>query len=357
VGGRRMKMKKVCFFILGVVSFALIVVGWSTSGAAVELKYSTYVAPTSWHGEMHQWWANEVDKRTGGKVKIKIFWMESLTKHKDGLPSVQTGMCDLTWLSSTYHPSQLPLFLILDNPGNFGNDYVASTMAIMDTLEKEPNIRAELDRENIIQMMPHISGHTQLAMKKCLDKFTDIRGKTLRTYGGARAKYYEGLGANPIFMPYPDIYEAVDRGTISAYDCAVVLSHGFKHYEVTKCIYMINSGGSLASGVFMNLKTFKGLPADIQKTLLDLRREYGAKMAQKQMDDEAKYFNEWKTKYGVLLKELTAEDRKLNTEAVKKAQEYMLKKQESDGHGAVRKVWDQFMAARKKYEDERAKKK
>jgi TRAP-type C4-dicarboxylate transport system substrate-binding protein len=120
---------------------------------------------------------------------------------------------------------------------------------------------------------------------------------------------------------------------------------------------MINSGGSLASGVFMNLKTFKGLPADTQKTLLDLRREYGAKMAQKQMDDEAKYFNEWKTKYGVLLKELTAEERKLNTEAVKKAQEYMLKKQESDGHGAVRKVWDQFIAARKKYEDERAKKK
>ena len=39
----------------------------------VTLKYSTYVAQTSWHGEMHQWWANEVDKRTGGKVKIKIF--------------------------------------------------------------------------------------------------------------------------------------------------------------------------------------------------------------------------------------------------------------------------------------------
>jgi hypothetical protein len=80
-------------------------------------------------------------------------------------------------------------------------------------------------------------------------------------------------------------------------------------------------------------------------------------MAQKQMDDEAKYFNEWKTKYAVVLKELTPEERKLNTEAVKKAQEYMLMKQESDGHGAVRKVWDYFMAARKKYEGERAKKK
>ena len=37
----------------------------------VTLKYSTYIAPTSWHGELHQWWASEVDKRTGGKFKIQ----------------------------------------------------------------------------------------------------------------------------------------------------------------------------------------------------------------------------------------------------------------------------------------------
>lgn len=346
--------------VLGMI-FALALL--ATPGTAAEpfkpvtLKYSTYVAQTSWHGELHQWWGNEVEKRTGGKVKIQNFWMESLTKHKDGLPSVQSGMCDLTWLSSTYHPSQLPLFLITDNPFNFGNDYVASVQAITETMEKEPNLKAELERENIIQMMPHISGHTQLASKKCFASLADLKGKTLRTYGGGRAKYYESLGANPIFMPYPEIYEAIDRGTISAYDCAIVLSHGFKHYEVTKCILLTNSGGSLASGVFMNLKTFKSLPGDIQKTLLDLRKEYGMKMAQKQMDDEAKYFKEWNTKYGVTLKSLTPQEQKINLEAGKQAQEYMLKKQESDGHGAVRKVWDYYMTARKKYEGERAQKK
>ena len=65
----------------------------------------------------------------------------------------------------------------------------------------------------------------------------------------------------------------------------------------------------------------------------------------------------WNTKYGVTLKSLTPEEQKINLEAGKQAQEYMLKKQESDGHGAVRKVWDYYMAARTKYEDERARKK
>lgn len=329
----------------------------AADASPVTLKYSTYVTEQSWHGEMHSWWAKEVDKRTGGKVKIKIFWMESLTKHKDGLQAVQTGMTDLTWLSSTYHPSQLPLFMIMDNPGNFGNDYVSAVLALYDTMENQKELKAELERENIIQMMPHISGHTQLMTKKCFDSLADLKGKTLRTYGGARAKYYEILGANPIFMPYPDIYEAVDRGTISAFDGAVVLSNGFKHYEVAKCIHMTNSGGSLASGVFMNLKTFKGLPQNVQKILLDLRKEYGMKMAQKQFDDEQTYYKEWNAKYGVSIRNLSDADQKVNQNAIKVAQDFMVKKQESAGFKETGKVWNYYLAALKKYEAERAKKK
>jgi len=323
----------------------------------VTLKYSHYVAQTSWHGELNQWWANEVEKRTGGKVKVKIFWMDSLTKIKDGLPSVQSGMAEMGWISSTYHPSQLPLFLVLDNVFNFGDDYVSSVMAITDAMENEPNLKAELERENIIQVIPHCSGHAQIGSKKIMS-LADLKGKTLRTYGGSRTNYYTNLGANPIFMAFPDLYEAMDRGTIDAIgDMAVVLASGFKLYEVCKTVLLINAGGSLASGGFMNLKVFKGLPPDIQKTLLDLRRDYGAKMAQKESDDEVKYYKEWNTKHGVTIKGLSPEEQKINVEAGKAAQEAFIKQQESKGAPAARKVWDYYMAARLKHEAERAKKK
>ena len=148
----------------------------------------------------------------------------------------------------------------------------------------------------------------------------------------------------------------MDRGTIDAFDCAIVLSTGFKHYEVTKCLHLINAGGSLVAGGFMDLKVFRSLPQDIQKIILDLRREYGLMMAQKQWDDEQKYYKEWNAKYGVTIKPLSPEDQKTNLEAGKKAQEYFLKQQESSGHGAARKVWDYYMGARLKYEAERVKK-
>ena len=319
----------------------------------VTLKLSTYVGANTWNGELNQYWANEVEKRTGGRIKIKIFWMDSLVKSKDALPGVQSGMTDFAWISSTYHPSNLPLLLMVDNLLNFGQDYVAATLALLESLEKEPNLKAEMERENIILVAPHITGST-LATKKCFSSISDLKGKTVRTYGGPRIKYYEYLGMNPVFMPYSDIYEALDRGTITAFDMGVILSTGFRHYEVVKCLYMQDIGGVIGSGIFLNMGTFKKFPADIQKIFLDLRRDYGVYMAQKIQRDEAQYFREWETQHGVTIRHPSPEDRAKILDACHRAQEYIIKKQESEGHGAARKVWDFYTSALKKYEEKKS---
>ena len=324
----------------------------------ITLKFADSIVENSWFGQQHKWWASEVGKRTGGKVKVQIFWMESLVKWKDMLSGIQSGMADLGWIGATYHPSNLPLNLTFTNPFNIREDYVTSILAALDTVENEPNLKAEFERENVILLGSHISGMVQLASKKCISSMAGLKGKTLRTWGGGRAKYYEYLGANPIFMAYTDIYEAIDRGTISAFDMSWLLSNTFKHYEVVKCILMTNSGGAIGGdGIFMNLKVFRNFPQEVQKMLLDLRKEYAERYAKNLMDIESNYLREWETKYGVTMKYLTPEDQKINFEAGKRAQEYFLKKQESEGHTAAPKVWNYYMNALKKYEDQRARKK
>jgi TRAP-type C4-dicarboxylate transport system substrate-binding protein len=354
-----MKMKKMWFLFSGL--FLILVVALAglpnlCLGAEefkpMTLKFSTYVGGNTWNGELNQYWANEVEKRTGGRIKVKIFWLDSLVKSKDALPGVQSGMTDFAWISSTYHPSNLPLFLMVDNLLNFRQDYVAATLALLETCEKEANLKAEMERENIILVAPHITGST-LATKKCFSSISDLKGKTVRTYGGPRIKYYEYMGMNPVFMPYSDIYEAIDRGTITAFDMGVLLSTGFRHYEVVKCLYMQDIGGVIGSGIFLNLGTFKKFPPDIQKIFLDLRRDYGVYMAQKIQGDEAQYLREWETKYGVTIRYPSPEDRQKILDACHKAQEYIIKKQESEGHAASRKVWDFYTSALKRYEEKK----
>lgn len=357
-------MKKIYWVIAVAVSLLGVMLLSSQMAVAADtfkpitLKFADTVPEKSWYGDQHKWWANEVEKRTGGKIKIQIFWMESLVKWKDMLQGVQSGMADIGWITATYHPSNLPLWFILDNMFNYRQDYVAAVLASMDTLDNEPNIKAELEREKIFLLGSHISGQAQVGLKRSINSIKDLKGKTFRTVGGAKTLYWQNIGVNPVFMPFGDLYEAVDRGTIFGIgDLAITLAHTFKLYEVVKTMYMHNGGGVVAGGLCINTDVYKRLPQDLQRVLLDLRREYGIRYGQGTMDLEASLYNEWQTKYGVKVQYPTPEDQAVITAAGEKANDTMIKKQESEGHKATRKVWDYYLKSLKKYEDERAKKK
>lgn len=66
---------------------------------------------------------------------------------------------------------------------------------------------------------------------------------------------------------------------------------------------------------------------------------------------ESGFIEKWKAQYGVTIQKLSPQEDKIAREAGKKAQEWFLNKQESDGHPA-RKVWDYFQKSQAKYEQE-----
>jgi TRAP-type transport system periplasmic protein len=355
-------MRKKGSLIALVVSLLFAAIAFSSSVIAAEtfkpvtLKFAHMVTENSYVGKHHQWWANEVEKRSGGKIKIQIFWMESLVKGKDMLQGVKSGIADLGYFGVTYFPSNFPLFIVVDNIFNVHQDYVAAILALLETLEKQPDLKAEVEREKMVLVGPYISGSAPIGTKKCFDSIKDLKGKNVRITGGVRTAFYSNLGANPISMPYTDIYEALDRGTIAAFDMGLMISHGFKHYEVVKCCYISNTGSGIGGGIFLNAEVFKNFPKEIQEMLLDLSKEFGVRYAQDLMETEKGIMSEWQTKHGVTIRYPSPEDQKIILEAAEKANEEMLKKQEAAGHKAVRKVWDYYRSALKKYEDQRTKK-
>jgi TRAP-type C4-dicarboxylate transport system substrate-binding protein len=109
-------MKRIHRLVVIAISLTFLFTLLSTASMAQEmkpvtLKMANAAAETSWFGPHHKWWASEVEKRSGGKIKIQIFWMESLVKWKDMLPGIQSGMADLGWVSSTYFQASCPFML------------------------------------------------------------------------------------------------------------------------------------------------------------------------------------------------------------------------------------------------------
>jgi TRAP-type C4-dicarboxylate transport system substrate-binding protein len=228
----------------------------------------------------------------------------------------------------------------------------------METMEREPSLKAELEKQKVIMVAPYTSGQTIIGTKTCLTSIADLKGKTVRTAGGIRAQHLKNLGANPVFLPSTDAYEALDRGTVSALgDFPASLMMSYKIYEVSKCFYMSNQGVAVAAGLFMNLDVFSSFPKDIQEMFINLRADYAEMLARDLMKYEDDFIKELQTKHRVKVVYPSPEDQKIIWEAGEKANEDLIKTQEAGGHKTARRVVNYYATALKKYEAERAKKK
>lgn len=346
-------------------TFAAAGVALTMTGAALAATTIKVAVPTpakGWFAEMHQWWGQEVEKRSNGELKVQFFWGGSLVKWPDCLPGIQTGIADMCWVSSSYHPANLGNYMILENLLNYGDDYVAAVKASIDTLEQQPDMVQELKREDIVLLMSHISGHGPIGTKKKLNSLEEMKGQSLRTYGGARTDFYKELGMNPIFMPFNEIYNAMDRGTISAIgENVVLLGNAFKLNEVIGNVHQNNppgangNGGIIASAFFMRGEKWRSLSATQQKMLKDLRAEYGIRYASKLMEDETKIRDVWAKKNGITFQNSSPADAQKVLKAAQVANEIFYKKQEAAGAKNVRAVYSFYENARKKYEEQHKK--
>jgi TRAP-type C4-dicarboxylate transport system substrate-binding protein len=342
--------------------------GLASNAMAQELQPQTWkmaipVGEKSWFGEMHKWWGAEVEKRSGGRIKVQYFWNDSLVKWGDALAGIQSGIADVAWVNSSYFPSKLPNYLALDHMFNYGEDYVAAVKAALDAVDNQPDLKAELAREDVVPLMSHISGLAPVGTRQPMQNLDLLKGKTLRTFGGARTDFYKELGWNPVFMVFSDMYQAMDRGTIDALgELVVLLSNVFKLNEVVRHVHYMNppglkgNGGVIGSHFMISGKKFRSLPPDTQKMLIDLRNEYGVKYASELMQLEEGIKKTWTEKNKITFRYSSPDDEKRILAAGNTANSNIFKKLEADGAKNVRAVVNYYANARKKYEAENAKK-
>jgi TRAP-type C4-dicarboxylate transport system substrate-binding protein len=346
-------------------TFAAAGVALTMTGAALAATTIKVAVPTpakGWFAEMHQWWGQEVEKRSNGELKVQFFFGGSLVKWPDSLPAIQSGIADMAWISSSYTPANLGHFIILDNMLNFGDDYVAAVKAAIDSAEQQPDLVRELKREDIIPLMSHISGHGPVGTKKNLTSIDELKGKSLRTYGGARTVFYKELAMNPIFMTFPEMYNAMDRGTVDALgENVLLLANAFKLNEVIRNQHQMNppgangNGGVISNFFAMRGEKWRSLTADQQKMLKDLRLEYGIRYASKLMEDEVKVREQWAKNNNITFQTSSPGDAQKVLKAAQVANESFYKEQEGTGAKNVRAVYAFYEKTRKTYEEQHKK--
>ena len=212
----------------------------------------------------------EVERRTNGKVKITVFHGGTLLHAKNMWDGLLKGVANAGSSCMAYTPGRFPLLGLVDLPHGFSNTTVSSRI-LWDLYTKfKP---AEFADVKVLYLYTSGVGKDAggIYSKFPVRRMEDLKGKEIRATG-VGSKALEALGATPVAMPMPEVYEALSKGIVQGVYTSFDILKAYKHAELVK--YVTPAPNPTASFyVSMNLRTWNRLPDDVKKVLDDMGEE------------------------------------------------------------------------------------
>ena len=208
-------------------------------------------------------WADDIKNKTGGRVKIDIYWAQTLSPVNQIVNNTSTGVVDIGAVAPAQEPGKLPLSMVAQLPG-FGTNYTAQCMAFWDLMNQEP-LASEYSKYNLLPISVNFIPDYHLISNKPINTAADLKGKKIAA-AGFIADTLSALGAVPIAMSPNEQYEGMQKGTIDGNAAPYSAISDFKFYEVAKYIENFNFGGRVQP-ILINKNSWNKLPADIQNII------------------------------------------------------------------------------------------
>jgi len=244
---------------------------WAESSTkTIELSFALHIPPKAApYPNAFLPWAKEIEKRTKGQVKIKFYLSQTLVKSRDSYDAVVNGIADISWVFFSWTSGRFPLSSVMELPYMVKSTF-AGAHVLTDLYKKFPEMREELKDVHLLFLWTTLPYELH-TVKKPVYKLEDIKGMKLATQPGARA-VLEAVGAVPVTMPSPKIYQTVEKGVADGSAFAWGAFQAWKLVEVTNYHTNVHLAG-LTTCTVMNKNTWNKLPKDIQKTITDVTNE------------------------------------------------------------------------------------
>jgi TRAP-type C4-dicarboxylate transport system substrate-binding protein len=291
----------------------------------IELTYSIFFPAPHKNTVLADEWAKEIGKRTQGKVKITVFPGGTLTPADKCYDGVVKGISDIGMSVLGYTRGKFPLTEVIDLPLGYKNGLSATRLINLYFQKFQPK-----EFEEVKVLYFHAHGPGILHTKKPVAKLEDLKGLRIRSTG-LSAKVVTALGGIPAAMPMGETYDALKRGMADGSMAPIESLEGWKWGEVVKSTTE-SFGAAYSTGFFvvMNKEKWSALPAETQKTIESINKEWIEKTG-KVWDEIDKSGNAFTQKLGNQIVSLPAGENKKWEDAVKPILQDYLNNMKSKG--------------------------
>jgi TRAP-type C4-dicarboxylate transport system substrate-binding protein len=271
-----MKGKIFTFFVALSAGLALMLMGTPRAEAApIKLTYSNFFPPTHVQSKLAEAWCKEVQKRTNGRVLVEYYPGQTLTKAAQNYDGVVSGLSDIGFSVLAYTRGRFPVMAAVDLPLGYTSGRVATQVANAVYTNFKPQ---ELMDTQVMYLHAHGPGlvHTR---DKPVRKLEDLKGLKLRGHGTS-AELLKALGATPVTMPMPELYQMLQKGVVEGAVYPYEVNDGWRMAEVIK--YATGSYSVAYTTTFyvvMNKDKWAAFPDDIKKIIEEINEEWIPKHA------------------------------------------------------------------------------
>lgn len=250
-----------------------------------------------------------VNKRANGTLELQLFTGGILPIGKDGMEQVVQGSDWILVDGVNFLGDYVPDYNAITGPFLYQtfDEYLAMTKT---PLVQNLNKQAEELGIKVLSL-DWVFGFRSMMTKKPIKKPEDMKGLNIRVPTSQLYTYtIEAMGGNPIAMPYPDTYAALQQGVIDGVEGSIMTYYGTKQYENVK-EYSLTNHLLGVSCVVISPKVWDKLSAEEQQILTE---EF-----QKGMEDNLAETIKLEKEYEVKLKELGVNFHEVDADAFLKA--------------------------------------
>ena len=228
-------------------------------------------------GQVYNWFAGEVTKKTNGAVKFNYVGSNSLTKPGEEVTALQNGIVDVGGNSMVYYPAQFYVNSGFARAVPFDiTDLTTATKAAYDLYYNNASTSKALNNEYTKQGLKFlfitIAYSYVIESKTPITKLEDMKGKKIASLG-SEGVYFRSTGATVIGMPVGDRATSLQTGVIDGAATPFEISFPFRLYEFAP--NMIQSGFGCVTGdaLTWNLNKFNALPKALQEILIQAGKD------------------------------------------------------------------------------------
>ncbi len=255
------------------------IIGLTTTAVAAQdysLRFAHQLPPQHYLAQEYEIWAQDIEKKSGGHVKVEIFPAAQAFKPDQVFPAVAQGRIEAGMSMTFQWGNTIPEMSVMTVPYIMSDEKDAAKFV----KSEASDILSELIAAKGVRQLAwlYMGNVTSVLSKdKPIINIEDLKGVRIRGLDKVYDAGLEAAGSEAVIMPGSEVYQALQTGIVSAAvgDLLGIISR--KYYEVQNYANVVATNTVFAH-IIVNPAWYESLDDNARKAVDEASEELQARL-------------------------------------------------------------------------------